>query len=101
MRVVIADFKDTFFSIYFIIITISSQTLKINEFISLSQIWNTDYKKDIWRGRQVWITGFASKEKENNQMKAVSLKVDPFSKCVEIHNIENYPNADVESTAIR
>ena len=68
---------------------------------SSRKVSNTDYQKDTWEGRQVWITGFASKEKTSNKMKAASLKVDPFSKCRESHDIEKYSNPDLESTSNR
>ena len=59
------------------------------------------YVSDNWEGRQVFITGFSSKDKSNSRLQAASLKVDPFAKCLESHNEEKFLGDDEASISSR
>ena len=44
---------------------------------------------DNWEGRQVFITGFSTNDRSNGRLQIASLKIDPFSYCLETHDTGN------------
>ena len=55
---------------------------------------------DTWEGRQVFISGFASKHQSESRLQAASLKIDPFSYCIESHKAEKFLGNDEASRSL-
>ena len=58
-------------------------------------------KIDNWEGRQVYVSGFSTNDRNNGQLQGAYLKIDPFSYCVNTHDKGKFTGDDDASRTFR
>ena len=69
-------------------------TVKFDRKILISKI-------DNWEGRQVYVSGFSTNDRNNGQLQGAYLKIDPFSYCVNTHDKGKFTGDDDASRTFR